>query len=314
MKKLYSLLLIFASITLNAQVIENPGFEDWETLGNGNPEPINWSSIQSAEPEGIATLSPQVLFQESNDPHSGEYCLLVKNVNVAIANIVANGLATNGRVHADFNPELGNVHTDVSDSQWNTVCTTRPDSLVGYFKYSPQGADITTVQALFHTGAVGELPDANNTGWVGIAFFESPNEAIGEWTRFSTPVVYMNDDNPEYILFNISGGDGTNAVAESQAWYDDFELVYNTVGLDENTANDLLNVYSRDHNIVVDMRKFGAGDVFDLEIHTVTGQLILSDQAISGYTKELVIETAGIYICTLQGKDGLTLSKKVIVQ
>lgn len=314
MKKLYTLLLFLAAISLNAQVIENPGFEEWENLENGNPEPIDWSSIQSATPEGIASLSPQVLFRDSTDPHSGNYCVLLTNVNVAIANIVANGLATNGRVLANFDPDLANVHTDVNDSKWNTPCATRPDSLVGYYKYSPEGADITTVQALFHTGTIGELPDANNTGWVGTADFESPNESISEWTRFSAPVVYLNDDNPEYILFNLSAGDGTSAIAGSQAWYDDLELVYNVVGLDEDIANGLLNVYSRDQSIVVDMRKFGAGEVFDIEIHTVTGQLVLSDQIISGFTKELTIETGGIYICTLHGGDGLTLSKKVFVQ
>ena len=231
-----------------------------------------------------------------------------------IANIVANGIATNGRVHADFNPALGNVHTVVDDSRWNTPCTTRPDSLVGYYKYAPQGADITTVQALLHNGTVGMIPDANSTGWVGMAEFESPNESISGWTRFSAPFVYLNDDNPEYILFNISAGNGTNAIAGSEGWYDDLELVYNVVGLDENIANALLNVYSRDQSIVIDMRKFGAGEVFNVEVYTVAGQLVLSNQAISGYTKELKIGTTGMYICTLQSKDGLTLSKKVFVQ
>ena len=312
MKKLSTLILFLATITLNAQVIENAGFEQWENLANGNPEPVDWSSTQSADPQTLANLAPQVLFKDSINPHSGNYSLRLKNVFVALANIVSNGIATNGRIHADFNPALGYVYTDVADSKWNTPCTTRPDSIVGYYKYVPQGADITSVQALLHIGA-GKIPDPNSTGWVGMAKFESPNENISDWTRFSAPFVYFNNDNPEYILFNISAGDSTGAVAGSEGWYDDLELVYNVTGLDESMANALLNVYSTDKTIVVDMRKFGAGEVFNLEVYNVAGQLILSDQAISGYTKELKIKTAGIYICTLRAKDGLTLSKKVFV-
>lgn len=314
MKKLYTLLLFLATIALNAQIIENPGFEEWENLGNGNPEPVNWSSTQSADPPGLAALAPQVLFKDSINPHSGNYSLRLKNVFVAIANIVSNGIATNGRVYADFNPALASVRTDASDPKWNTPFNARPDSIVGYYKYAPQGADITVIQVLLHTGTTGILPDANNTGWVAKAEFESPNENISEWTRFTAPFNYFNDDNPEYMLFNISAGNGTNAVANSQGWYDDLELVYNVVGLDEKTANALLNVYSADQSIVIDMRKFGAGEEFNLKIYTITGQLILSDQAISGYIKELKVETGGVYICTLQGKDGLTLSKKVFVE
>lgn len=311
MKNFYTLLFIAATFTSYAQVIQNPGFEEWEILSNENPEPVNWSSIQSAEPQNLASFAPQVLLKESIDPHSGDFCIHLKNIGAF--GIVANGIATNGRVHADLDPNLAYVFTDASEPKWNTACTTRPDSIVGYYKYSPQGADITTIQALLHTGTTGKLPDANSTGWVATAKFESPNESIAAWTRFSAPFVYLNDDNPEYILFNISGGNGTNAVAGSEVWYDDLELVYNTVGLDETSANALLNVYSEDHAIVIDMRKFGAGEIFDLEIYTVTGQLIISDQAMSGYTHELKVKTGGFYICTLKGKNGLTLSKKVFV-
>lgn len=313
MKKLCTLILFLATIAVNAQFIENAGFEEWENLTNGNPEPIDWSSTQSASPQTLANLAPQVLFKDSTDPHSGNYSLRLKNVNVAIANIVSNGIATNGRVFADFNPELASVRTDAGESKWNTPCTTRPDSIVGYYKYSPQGGDITTVQTLLHTGTAGMLPDENSNGWVGVAKFESPSATISEWTRFSAPFIYVNGDTPEYVLFNISAGNGTNAVAGSEGWYDDLELVYNVTGLDENVANALLNVYSIDQTIVVDMRKFGAGELFNLDIFNVAGQLIVSSQATSGYTKEIQVKTSGVYICTLLGKDGLTLSKKVFV-
>jgi hypothetical protein len=314
MKSIYTLIFIFISFSVQSQVMENPGFEEWETLSNGNQEPVKWSSNQTADPANLANLAPQVLFKDSIDPHSGDYCIRLLNVYVSIANIVANGIATSGRVHADFNPALGYTHTSVSDPQWYTECTTRPDSIVGYYKYSPVDGDNCIAQAVLHTDTVGKIPDADSTNWVGMAKFVSPNETITEWTRFSAPFVYYNDEDPEYILFNLSGGNNLNAIAGSQAWYDDVELVYNPVGLDENVANALLKVYSSENTITIDMRKFGAGEVFELEVYSVSGKLIHNEQVISGYTKDISIETSGIYICKLQGKDGLQMAKKVFVQ
>ena len=105
-----------------------------------------------------------------------------------------------------------------------------------------------------------------------------------------------------------------DAVNGSIGWYDEVELVYNPVGLDERVANQLLSVYSADKTITVDMRKFGAGEKFNLEIYSISGQLIISDQMLSGYTKEIKMNDTGVYICRLQSNDGLTLSKKVLVQ
>lgn len=315
MKPLYTLLFIFISFSLQSQVIENPGFEDWEYLGNGNPEPVQWSSTQSCLPENLATFAPQVLFIDSIDPYAGNYSLKLKNVFVTIANIVSNGIATNGRIFADFNPDLGATFTDTSDSKWYTVLNTRPDSIVGYYKYTPVGVDITTIQAMLHTGSTGVIPPGDDsTGWVGVALFESPNETISEWTRFSAPFVYFNDDFPDYILFNLSSGDGVNAVNGSIGWYDDIELVYNPVGLDERVAEQLLSVYSVDKTITIDMRKFGAGEKFNVEVYSISGQVLISDQMLSGYTKEIKMTDTGVYICRLQSKDGLTLSKKILVQ
>jgi hypothetical protein len=312
MKKVYTLLFIFISFSVQSQVIENPSFEEWETLTNGNQEPVDWSSIQSGTPSTTANLAPQVLFK-STDAHTGDYSIKLKNIYVSIANTVANGIASNGEFLLNLNPQLTNTHTDGSDAGHYTYCTTRPDSIVGYYKYIPVDDDVCEVQALLHTGADDFLPDPDSTGWIGMATFISPNEETTDWVRFSAPFEYFEEENPNYILFNVSSGNGYLAVAGSEAWFDDFELVYNPVGLDENIANELLKVYSSENTIFVDMRKFGAGEVFDLEIYSVSGKLILIDQVISGYTKEFVMNTSGVYICKLQGKDRLQMSQKVFV-
>lgn len=313
MKSILFLSLSLLSFPIFSQVIENGGFEEWETTTGPNDEPVDWSSIQTGEPSSIANFASQVLFQ-SSDAYTGDYCIYLKNVYIAIADQVANGLATNGIVHLDFDPDLADVHSDTSDPKWNTECTTRPDSLVGYFKYIPVDDDITTVQALLHTGDIGKIPDTDSTGWIGMATFTSLNEVTDGWIRFSAPFEYFAEGDPEYILLNISGGNGINAVAGSKAWYDDIELVYNPVGIDEDLANDLLSVYSRDHSIIVNLKKFGAGEKFDLSIYSISGQLLIQDNIISGSSKNWKVDKSGMYICTLESKDGLILTKKVVVK
>ncbi len=46
------------------------------------------------------------------------------------------------------------------------------------------------------------LPDANSTGCVDIVNLESPNESISEPNRFSAPVVYLNDEDPKYKIYD----------------------------------------------------------------------------------------------------------------
>jgi hypothetical protein len=310
MKFLLSILIILISTLSFSQVLENPGFEEWEDSTGPNEEPVNWSSIQTGTPDNLAGVAPQVMFK-STDAHTGDFSIRLKNTSAF--SIIANGVITNGRVLLDFVPSQANIHTVIDNPDWNTVCETRPDSMIGYYKYSPIETDITVIRTILHTGE-GAIPDADSSTWVGMAVFNSPNEEITEWTRFSAPFTYFNEDNPEYILFNISAGNGLDAIAGSEGWYDDLELVYNPVGINEDLANKLLHVYSYDHNVVVNLSKFGAGEIFDIEIYSNSGQLVVKDTIISGGIKEWNLNTSGVFICKLQSKDGLLLTKKIVVQ
>ena len=310
MKNLIVALFLLISYPIIAQIIENPGFENWETTSGPNEEPDDWSSIQTGTPDNLAGVAPQVMFK-STDAHTGDFSLRLKNAFVF--GIIANGVATNGRALLNFDPQLANIHTDQSDSKWYTICETRPDSIVGYYKYSPNEDDVTVIQALLHTGD-GAMPDSDSLSWIGLAKFTSLNEEITEWTRFSAPFEYFDEGNPDYILLNISSGNGFDAVAGSEGWYDDLELVYNPVGIDETFANTLLTIYSLDENIVIDLSKFGAGELFDLEIYSANGQLIISDSMMSGGINEWKMNESGLFICKLRSQNGLILTKKIIVQ
>ena len=108
MKRIQTLLLfvVFLSAMASAQTqLENPGFELWEDILVSDPdtirEPIDWSSLKTSDDPTLSSLAPVVLTR-SQDAHTGDYSLELTNVK---SFIVANGLATNGRVHPNINTD-----------------------------------------------------------------------------------------------------------------------------------------------------------------------------------------------------------------
>ena len=224
--------LAFVSLSWGQAQVENPGFEEiWEDVLGTEDEPLEWSSLKTAD--ALTSFAPIVAFKETNNPHTGTYCIRLKVVNSFGVN--AAGVLTNGRVHADFNPELGYVYTDVNDTIWNYAFTDRPDSLVFWVKHAPVSGDQSKVEVILHDNTqTGQLPHTGvTTHWVGRARHEVVN-AYSTWTRISTPFNYYNTNTPDYLLITLSAGDSTIAVEDTEMWVDDIELIYNplTVSID----------------------------------------------------------------------------------
>ena len=225
------LFFVFGSLKAQTQ-IENGDFESWENVGAVTEEPTNWSSLKTSTDNSILNLAnqaPQVIWKETNNPHSGSACIRLK---VAPYNVLAglspNAIVTNGRVFASTTASDAYVYTETSDSKWNTVTTDRPDSLVGWYKYAPLSGDKGKVEILFHTnGAEGKLPENGSTTHhvgSGIVNFTS---AKSTWTRFSFPINYSSTNTPNYFLIVATAGDELNAVENSELWLDDLSFIYN---------------------------------------------------------------------------------------
>ncbi|MBK9192533.1 MAG: PCMD domain-containing protein [Crocinitomicaceae bacterium] len=211
--------------------LENPGFEaGWENgadIAGAEDEPLQWSSLKSAD--AYTLVAPIVAFKETVNPHSGTYCIRLLNVDTGLGP-VANGLLTNGRVHAELVAANGYVFTNTSDTKWNTVFTDRPDSLVGWYRYDPTTGDQGKVEVITHTtAALGKLPGANypETHWISRARYDITTSSPSTWVRFSVPFTYYSTNASEYILVVLSAGDSTNALIGSEMWIDDLELIYN---------------------------------------------------------------------------------------
>lgn len=304
MKKIYIIVITCALISpglFAQQQLENPGFETWENVGTATEEPENWSSLKTAD--ALAGSAPVVIEQATGRGDTG---YSVRMENKSVFGIVANGIMTNGRVHADFDPEEGYVYTVPTDARWNTPFTSRPDSIVGWFKYAPAGGDRGKVEIVLHKTGTCQLPEGSTANQlVARARFDMEN-AAADWTRFSVPFVYYNGDSPDYVLSVITSGDSTQAVAGSVAFFDDLELIYNPVSINENINIDQVKVYQKDEMLIIsNMQGNTEFNVFDALGRKISGGVS------SKPTKQIKLSESGLYLIQISNGEQL-ITRKVI--
>lgn len=299
-------LLPLSGITFSQTQIENPGFEGaWENVTGSEDEPEEWSSLKTADALGI--IAPIVLFQ-STDAHSGTYSARLKNTTSA--GIVANGIMTNGQVHADFDPEEAYVFTNPDNSDWYYSFSDRPDSLVAWVKYAPEGGDRGKLEVLLHTAAAeGKLPEAGSTShWVAKARIDVEG-AMGSWTRVSAPFNYFSADNPTYALMVVTSGDSTIAVDGSEMWVDDIEFIYNPPGTSISEENKDFYVFANGTDIVVNTSDLQNASI---QIYGLDGRLIL-DNALTSTHNRFAVESKGVYIFQIELNGQVQTGKVAVV-
>lgn len=219
------LLLALATAAMAQSQPENPSFEAWDNAGQSTQEPQQWSSLKTSDGGAfINSLVPQLCWR-SSDARTGQYSVNLRTVGSIIG--PANGLLTNGRVHAEASVANSYMYTVQDQEQWRTAMTSRPDSLIGWFKAAPQAGDRANVGALLHVND-GRLPAFGTEGnYVAGASWKAPYGAVGQWTRFSTPFQYLSDGQPQWLLFILTAGDSAGSQVGTQVWYDDLALIYN---------------------------------------------------------------------------------------
>jgi hypothetical protein len=218
-------------------------------------------------------------------------------------------MLTNGRVKANLDYDSTNSHTVPEESQWHMRLPHRPDSVIGWYKGKPSPGDFPTMKVLLHTGYA-SLPQDDSSTWIGVAYAELSTTEVSNWTRFSAPFEYFNDETPEFMLTILTSGNGTNAIEGSEAWFDDIELIYNDgTDIGELTAEDLnvtfsygtLNVFIADQS-----RTEGS-----LLVHDISGRQVFAGEITAGELQQYPLNLDhGIYLVTVSmGKKQIT--KKV---
>jgi hypothetical protein len=232
--------------------------------------------------------------------------------NKSALGIVANGILTNGRVHADLNPANGYVFTDASDPRWNTPFTSKPDSIVGWFKYQPASSggitDKGKVEVLLHKTGNGQNPVGNTAqNMIGHARFDM-TVSSSTWQRFSVPFNYSSQDNPDYILVVLTSGDSTSAINGSIAWFDDLELIYNAASLQQEKTESF-QVFQK--TSALQLKNMPEGSQY--AIMNALGQTLFQGQA---KNSDLLIpmQETGIYFVRVASKSGILTRKIAFVK
>lgn len=233
MKKIY---LLFAALALASfafsQALPNPSFDNWSNNGSFD-DPDDWNTLNSS----TSTLGVLTAYKATGaDVHSGPAAIRLITQFVPIININANGLATTGSINVQLMTIEGGI-----------PYTMRPDSIAGWFKYNPQGADFGFVDFALTDGG-------NPEDTVGFAHFQTPNAVVGSYTYFSVPVNYYNTNTPVISRCIISSSQGVTSVVNSEMFIDDLSLVFNPDGVREpvfgknnvkfNSVSRKLDVYS----------------------------------------------------------------------
>jgi hypothetical protein len=302
-------ILIGLPVIFYGQQLENPGFENWENAGTVKDEPVDWSTIKTADDPGIASVAP-VSFDRSDDRHSGSYSL--KLYNVSVFGIIATGAITNGRFHAEYNLDLSYSYTQADDPKWHTPFTWRPDSLAGWFKFYPRENDRAQFKVILHVDEC-KLPE-NGTlpNWIAMAVYVTePGVTYDTWTRFSVPFEYYSTDLPEYELTVLNSGDSTTAVDSSYMLVDDLQLIYPSSGITEHRiAEPFLTCNGRKLQIdLTDPSEYSDKWFYLVD---VTGQTVLTMQLDKNSIELPGNIRTGAYVALLKGKSR-QYSQKILV-
>lgn len=267
---IYALLLVPFLMAQNQ--IENPGFEDWETITVGSieiEEPVNWSTIKTSDNPTISGLAP-LNWEKSEDAHSGQYCIKLFNTS-ALGGIPVVGTMCNGQYHSLIQTELAYSFTNPEDPRWNTPFTTRPDSIAFWLKSFPMEGDTLQFQALLHVGYA-QIPVTPETAdnWVGYTRADLPG-TYENWTRISLPFEYYDERSPEYIFMILASGNGTNSIEGSVAYYDDLEIIGGEQAIHDNPL-DRVDIHISNGALIVENMPEDLIKHANIEIIDLTGR------------------------------------------
>jgi len=220
MKKITALFTIalLAFTASFAQVLPNAGFETW--THNTFPSydtPDGWNTLNPTTGLlGVITCYKAATL----DIHGGTYAL--KLITKSVAGQTANGVATTGTINTTSQTIGGGVSY-----------SSRPDSIVGFYKYTPVQNDNGFVELQL-------LGVGGDTDTIGYARFKTPNATVGAYTRFAKAITYRSANAVSKSIWIISSSaDAVTHHVNSTLFIDDLQLITNATTVAEQQKMDL---------------------------------------------------------------------------
>ena len=249
---LLAALLPCTALAQNRQQINNGDFETWTFDGENLPNYFNSFQTSDGTWSGTGYSSSNRQVKRSTDirPGSqGKYScdIWARKIKVLFISAIAQGNLTTGRVHAGSTSATGSDNYNYSDRDGSNTnngfknpCampfTGRPDSLVAWVKFVPNGTDSShpyaKLAAIIHDDC--DYRDVYNQTYDQTKLVATAaNNTIAKtnsWKRLSIPFKYTNNSaQPKYILLSAAtnaypGGGNEN----DHLYIDDIELIYNS--------------------------------------------------------------------------------------
>lgn len=300
MKKIYALLsfIIFFSSLAIAQVLPNAGFETWVNTPASFPapsydDPTGWHDLNSTTAGlGQITCSKATATAEK---HSGTAA--VKLVTKSVFGQTVNGIVT-----------TGNINTTTQTIGGGLSYSGRPDSIVGFYRYTPASTDNGFVELQL-------LGSGGDTDTVGYARFKTPNATVGTFTRFAKEITYRNS-NPvvKSIWICSASKDAVTHFVNSTMWVDDLAVVMaSATGIAEQEKPEL-TVGPNPATDFILVKNPGAEKI-TLKLYDVTGRKLIEEQLEnSSATIEVSALPAGLYMYSVSGPEKMLKTGKIVIR
>lgn len=242
MKKNYLSLLILLLISIslgNAQTqIVNLGFEQWDSPGTADQEPVGWSSFKNAGGTYAGFVDNQKIERstQTRPGSTGTYSTRIWATS-AFGGVIANGTMTTGQIQAGGTSATSPANhnkTIRSNSAFNQPFTGYPDSLVVWAKVNTSNSsEEARIAATIHDNYDYRDPEASDAnapahvvGKANINF-----NTNGSWQRISIPFNYNYPaTSAQYILITITTNKNPGGgAANDEVFVDDLQFIYNPV-------------------------------------------------------------------------------------
>ena len=295
MKKIYTIsFILFISISgIMAQATPNAGFEAW-TYGSGSTPyqtPDNWNTLNSTTAQfGVITCE-----RESNPPDTYSGLASIKLITKSVLGQTTNGLATTGTIVLSPPSITGGI-----------AYTSRPDSIVGFYKYTSVSADngFAEIQLL---GAGGD------TDTVGYARFKTPAVSVGGYTRFAKAITYKKTNavvTSKWVL--SSSADATTHFVNSTLWIDNLQLVLNPSNVVEQQSLELsVGPNPTSSTIIIKNPMLSKASI---SVYDVTGRKVLTQSVFNLVnTLDITAFPEGMYIYSIIDENSTILKTNKLI-
>lgn len=203
MKK-FTLILLAQAIcfSLFSQIIPNGGFENWSSS-----DPDNWKSSNFMIPSSVTKSTASYSGANAAKLETKTYTFTAAPGTLTLGKITQNGFSANITGGIPF--------------------TSRPDSMVGYYKNSLQSGDASYFGVgLFKRNTTNNALDTIAVGKI------TKNVTASNFTRFAVPLNYRSVETPDTMnILLMSSANIVTAIVGTTLYVDDLSFVYNSSGI-----------------------------------------------------------------------------------